>query len=103
MDKVTRRGFLATGLATAAGRVAPRRISSSPPARAINHPRNVLLIMSDQHTRSALGVAGNSVVRTPHLDALAKSGVLFDDAYCTPRCLRHKRVSTAKVLDLPAG
>jgi choline-sulfatase len=44
--------------------------------------------MSDQHTRNALGVAGNTVAHTPNLDALARSGVRFDDAYCTlPVCV----------------
>jgi choline-sulfatase len=44
--------------------------------------------MSDQHTRNALGVAGNPVAQTPNLDSLACSGVRFDDAYCTfPVCV----------------
>jgi choline-sulfatase len=44
--------------------------------------------MSDQHTRNALGVAGNPVAHTPNLDSLARGGVRFDDAYCTfPVCV----------------
>jgi choline-sulfatase len=44
--------------------------------------------MSDQHTRNALGIAGNPVAQTPNLDALARSSVRFDDAYCTfPVCV----------------
>ncbi len=43
--------------------------------------------MSDQHRRDALGVAGNAVVRTPHLDALARDSVRFTSAYCAdPVC-----------------
>jgi arylsulfatase len=38
---------------------------------------NVLFIMTDQQRADALGAAGNTVIRTPHLDALAKDGVLF--------------------------
>lgn len=52
-------------------------------------PRNVLLLMTDQHRRDTLGCYGNSVCATPNLDALAASGTRFDQAYtptaiCTP-------------------
>jgi arylsulfatase len=53
---------------------------------------NLLFIMMDQLQASALGCYGNSVVQTPHLDALAASGVLFEryfvqQALCVPsRC-----------------
>jgi len=43
--------------------------------------------MSDQHRRDAIGAMGNRVVRTPHLDRLAGSGVRFNSAYCSnPVC-----------------
>jgi len=88
MEKVTRREFLTTGAAATAGSLASRGGSSRSPGRAADRPPNVLLIMSDQHTRNALGVAGNPVAHTPNLDALARSGVRFDDAYCTfPVCV----------------
>jgi choline-sulfatase len=50
---------------------------------------NVLVIMFDQLTPSALGCYGNSVVQTPTIDRLAAEGVVFDAAYsnsplCTP-------------------
>ncbi len=51
-------------------------------------PKNVLLIMSDQHRPEALGINGNTPARTPNLDALARSGTRFDHAYCTsPACV----------------
>jgi choline-sulfatase len=58
------------------------------PGHTQNSPRrNVLIIMSDQHKRDCLGAAGNRVVRTPNLDALASSGVRFSSAYCSnPVC-----------------
>lgn len=50
-------------------------------------PKNVLLLMSDQHRRDALGVAGSRYARTPNLDALARSGMRFEAAYCAnPVC-----------------
>ena len=55
--------------------------------RATSPRKNVLLIMSDQHKRDCLGVAGNSIVKTPNLDSLARTGVRFTSAYCTnPVC-----------------
>ncbi len=49
---------------------------------------NLLVIMSDQHSRHVLGAYGNPVVRTPHLDALARRGTTFANAYCnSPICV----------------
>ena len=49
---------------------------------------NILLIMSDEHNATVLGANGNAVVRTPHLDRLAASGVSFDACYCnSPLCV----------------
>ncbi len=88
MEKVTRREFLATGIAASARGSATDGNTSRPSGRALAPPPNVLLIMSDQHTRKALGAGGNSQARTPNLDALARSGVRFDNAYCTyPVCV----------------
>ncbi|MFO7946271.1 MAG: sulfatase-like hydrolase/transferase [Armatimonadota bacterium] len=49
---------------------------------------NILLIMSDQHSPHVLGCAGDEIVRTPNLDALADRGVRFENAYCScPLCV----------------
>lgn len=50
---------------------------------------NILLIMTDEQQADALGANGNPYVKTPNLDALAKSGVNFNRSYvsfplCTP-------------------
>ncbi len=42
---------------------------------------NVLLIIADQWRWDCLGVAGNTVIRTPHLDALAHEGALFSKCF----------------------
>ncbi|MCU0458218.1 MAG: sulfatase-like hydrolase/transferase [Bacteroidales bacterium] len=41
---------------------------------------NILVIMTDQQAFSALGYAGNTVIRTPNLDRLAADGVYFSQA-----------------------
>jgi len=49
---------------------------------------NILLIMTDQHTASAMSCDGNPWVDTPAMDALAGRGVRFNKAYVTqPLCL----------------
>jgi len=49
--------------------------------------KNVLMIVSDQHKHRCLSIDGDPVAKTPHLDALARSGVRFQSAYCTnPVC-----------------
>ncbi len=43
--------------------------------------------MADQLTARALPAYGNAVAQTPHLDALAAAGVVFDSFYCnSPLC-----------------
>jgi arylsulfatase A-like enzyme len=44
-------------------------------------PPNLLVIMPDQLRATALGLYGNQLVRTPHLEALAGSGALFRHAF----------------------
>lgn len=48
---------------------------------------NILMIMADQLTALALRAYGHPIARTPHIDALAAKGVLFENAYCNfPLC-----------------
>ncbi len=43
--------------------------------------------MADQLTAGALSFYGNKVSKTPHMDGLAKKGVVFEQAYCnSPLC-----------------
>jgi choline-sulfatase len=49
---------------------------------------NIILIVSDQHRGDYMGCAGNPVVSTPNLDALAEGGVMFTQNYCnSPLCV----------------
>jgi choline-sulfatase len=49
---------------------------------------NVLIIMSDQHSKHYLGCYGNALVRTPHLDRLAAAGMVMDNCYtASPLCV----------------
>jgi choline-sulfatase len=54
---------------------------------------NILILMADQLTAGALPAYGNRVARTPHLDRLAREGVVFDAAYCnSPLCAPSRAV-----------
>ncbi|MEM7533724.1 MAG: sulfatase-like hydrolase/transferase [Chloroflexota bacterium] len=47
---------------------------------------NIIVILTDQQRTDTLGCYGNSLVQTPHLDALTRNGVRFERAYCAPLC-----------------
>lgn len=51
-------------------------------------PRNILLIITDQHRPDAVGAYGDPYARTPNLDALANESVNFRRAYVNcPICV----------------
>jgi choline-sulfatase len=48
---------------------------------------NFLILMADQLAARALPAYGNRIAKTPHIDALAAAGVVFDSFYCnSPLC-----------------
>jgi arylsulfatase A-like enzyme len=52
---------------------------------------NVLFIICDQLRADHLGYAGNPVVQTPHIDALAAGGTVFDRAHVNnPVCMPNR-------------
>ncbi len=52
---------------------------------------NVLFIITDQQRADHVGFAGNDIVRTPNLDALAARGTVFDSAWvANPVCMPNR-------------
>lgn len=50
--------------------------------------KNILFLMMDQCRFDAFGFMGKFPVETPHIDSLARSGTVFDNAYCAnPLCV----------------
>lgn len=69
---------------------APEARSSGPAATSASGPRrpNILWIMTDQLRYDCLGANGNGLIRTPHLDALARQSANFSRAFVqAPVCV----------------
>lgn len=50
--------------------------------------KNLVVIMSDEHDPRIMGCSGHPLVKTPHLDALARRGIRFTNAYTpSPICV----------------
>lgn len=65
---------------------------------------NILILMSDEHRADLAGFAGNGVVRTPVLDELARSGVVFRNAYTpSPICVPARQCVMAGQLPKTCG
>src|SRR5690606_5756664 len=54
---------------------------------------NVLIILTDQQTASAMSAAGNPYLKTPNMDWLASQGVRFTRAYCAQPLCTPSRIS----------
>lgn len=68
--------------------IALTALVSGAPARAADRP-NIIFITSDDHAAHAISAYGSRVNETPHLDSLARDGMLFRNAFvtnsiCTP-------------------
>jgi arylsulfatase A-like enzyme len=76
------RGLVALGLLAFAG------MHASPAAAAeARRPPNVVFILMDDMGWRDVGFMGNAFVETPHLDRLAKRGIVFTQAYASaPNC-----------------
>ncbi len=81
MNRLSRRQFVrASAFLTAVGAAGPTLSVAAADGKPSDRP-NVLLIMTDQHRKDAIGAYGNPVIKTPNLDALAATGVRFDNCW----------------------
>src|SRR3954454_19166664 len=89
-QRITRRALLGAGTAAAATLAAPRGPAWARPA-AGRRP-NIVYVLADDLGYGALGAYGQTTIRTPHLDRLAREGIRFTNGYsaapiCAPsRC-----------------
>lgn len=54
---------------------------------------NIIFLLTDDQRWDALGVLGNPVIHTPHLDTMARDGYLFRNAYVTTSICAVSRAS----------
>jgi arylsulfatase A-like enzyme len=54
---------------------------------------NLLLFMTDQQRADSVGAFGNAAAQTPHLDALARRGTIFTNAYAQHSACSQSRIS----------
>lgn len=54
---------------------------------------NIIVVVTDDHRWDALGAMGNKIIQTPHLDRLARKGVMFKNAYVTTAICMVSRAS----------
>lgn len=56
-------------------------------------PRNVVFILSDDHRYDAMSFMGHAIAKTPHMDAMASSGVHLKNAFVTTSLCSPSRAS----------
>jgi len=82
---IDRRHFLTTS--ASAGVLAASGISEAARSKRNASPPNIVVIVVDDMRFDEFGAGGHPYLETPHIDALAKSGVVFRNAYhTTPLC-----------------
>ena len=65
---------------------------------------NILFLMSDEHRADVTGYEGNTVIRTPVMDWLAETGVVFRNAYTpSPVCIPARQCMMAGQLPKTCG
>ncbi|MEM8956086.1 MAG: sulfatase-like hydrolase/transferase, partial [Verrucomicrobiota bacterium] len=56
-------------------------------------PRNIIVVLTDDHRYDALGFLGHPFVETPNMDRLAKDGAFFKNAFVTTSLCSPSRAS----------
>jgi iduronate 2-sulfatase len=92
MGRLTRREFLITGLSAGALAFVPREFSLFASQGDHIGKYNVLFIAVDD-LRPQTGCYGHPLMKTPNIDALAQSGILFNRAYCQQAVCSPSRTS----------
>ena len=81
---LSRREFLQAAAGGAAGLAlgSIARSAGAPTTACTVDGMNILFLVVEDWTTAGVGCYGNGIVKTPHVDALARTGVRFERAYC---------------------
>lgn len=89
---LTRRRFLkgcvAAGAATALDSAARHASAAGTPERP-----NLIVLVTDDQRADSMGCAGNTILKTPHIDTLAAGGVFFRNSFTTTAICMSSRAS----------
>ncbi|MEW5725820.1 MAG: sulfatase [Thermodesulfobacteriota bacterium] len=88
-----RRALKLMGSAAALAGASALGLSELAPAQVEEKKPNFIFILTDDHRWDMLGVMGHPWLETPHLDRLAKEGVLFENAFVTTSLCSPSRAS----------
>lgn len=90
MSLSSRRQFLQQAAIAAPGLVAGGCQSGSSGATKLP---NIIVLVTDDQRWDMLGAAGNAIIQTPHMDRLAREGVLFENHFVTTSLCAPSRTS----------
>jgi len=93
MQLPSRRQVLRRGLAAAAVAAAPRLLRSASAFAAPPRRPNIIFLVTDDQRADSLSCAGNTVLKTPNIDALAENGVRFTNSFATTAICMSSRAS----------
>jgi arylsulfatase A-like enzyme len=80
-------------LTAAALVAAPRLVRSAIAANTPAKRPNIILLVTDDQRADSLSCAGNPILKTPNIDALARQGVRFTNAFATTAICMSSRAS----------
>ncbi len=86
MENLNRREFLSLAAGGSAAALTPCTGCSGQLAgrsAAAKRRPNIIFLLTDDHRADAMGCAGNTIIQTPNMDALAAKGVRFTNAFVT--------------------
>jgi arylsulfatase A-like enzyme len=82
MPSRTRRAFLKSATAAGAAAVAAPLIPSTPGRTATATHPNLVFFLGEGARWDESSLAGNGILRTPHIDRIGREGVVFQNAFC---------------------
>ncbi len=86
-SRSSRRSFLQHSLAAAGAVGAAATVGCAVQKPASTSRPNILFVITDDWSYPHAGAYGDSAVKTPHFDRIAREGVLFTNAFCAaPSC-----------------
>jgi arylsulfatase A-like enzyme len=96
MKNLNRRDFLslaAGGSLVAAMSLTGCNLNFTEQQAAPKKQPNIIMLVTDDHRADAMGCAGNTIIQTPNMDALAAGGVRFTNAFVTTSICASSRAS----------